>query len=496
MRKLITIWKRRRLERKVKKAMEAAIFRDIFRGALILVLCLGHAFAQTPTANAGSDQTIYLTLTNQVTLTGTATNRSTSTWREVSTDYTSGATITTPSSLTTTVTGLPQGVFYFELAVTSPTDIVAVDTVKIIVNLQAAPGTLLRSLAQNAFTNSSFVAAVNNRSGDTTSTPNSEYYPVTFPDGLGNEVFFDVDRTPDMYIDPQTGKLNLRIEDGYQWNSNGYSRAEFHYGSGYAFDTTKTYCMEWKGYFPQAFPSDMTVNQTVATFMQIHANSDAQHVFGTQIVKTSGGAVNFVLDADGSLHTLCGADSFVNKTHTVRVTFKEGVPAFYKVEVDGVQVYYNNTSIIGGTPRGQDYPKIATLYDYGNALVDPTNSTRHRTVSLVTEDFSIYSVNAPPTISMSGTQNITVSNTSVSASATPASGQTITGYHWTGATFGSPNSSSTTVTGLSNGTTVVTCTATQSDGQTVSGTVTINVAIASAGSSKWIHNPKKFVNTP
>ncbi len=40
----------------------------------------------------------------------------------------------------------------------------------------------------------------------------------------------------------------------------------------------------------------------------------------------------------------------------------------------------------------QDYPKIATLYDYGNALVDPSNHTRGRKFSLVTESFKIYEI--------------------------------------------------------------------------------------------------------
>jgi hypothetical protein len=462
--------------------------------------------AQTPTANAGADQTIYLTVTNQVTLTGTATNRSTSTWREVSTDYMSGATITSPGSLTTNVTGLPQGVFYFELAVTSPTDIVAVDTVVVNVNYATAPGILLRSMAQSAYINTAFQDTVNSRIGDTTNTLDQEVYPIAFPDGLGNEVFFDRNRKPDEWIDSQHGKFYSRVEDGYDWNNDGYGRAEMSFGSGYTFDTTKTYCMEWKGYFPQAFPSDMTVNQTVGTFMQIHANSDAQHVFGTQVVNTGSG-VNFVLDADGSLHTLYDADSFVNKCHTVRVTFKEGTPgAFYKVEVDGVQKYYNNTSIIGGLPRGQDYPKLATLYDYGNALVNPTNSTRHRTFSLATLNFSFYDVStpiAPPSAYAGPDQTITLPTTSatLSGSGTPASGQTVTGYLWTKVsgsgtqTFSASTASSTIVSGMTAaGDYLYQLQVNQSDSQTSTDQVKITVKAVPAGISNTFQTRLKFKN--
>ncbi|MDE2031342.1 MAG: hypothetical protein KGI58_03755, partial [Patescibacteria group bacterium] len=63
-----------------------------------------------PIANAGPDQTIYLTQTSTATLNGSASSSGTYQWSEVSTDYKSGATITSPNSAITTVTGLPQGV--------------------------------------------------------------------------------------------------------------------------------------------------------------------------------------------------------------------------------------------------------------------------------------------------------------------------------------------------------------------------------------------------
>jgi hypothetical protein len=107
----------------------------------------------------------------------------------------------------------------------------------------------------------------------------------------------------------------------------------------------------------------------------------------------------------------------------------------------------------------------------------------------------------PPTISMSANQpNVTLDHTSVSAVGTPASGQTITGYSWSkvsGATvtFGTQNSASTTVTGLTTGTYVLRCTVTQSDGQTAYGDVTITVNIpAPPNAYIKLRLPTKFVN--
>jgi hypothetical protein len=121
--------------------------------------------------------------------------------------------------------------------------------------------------------------------------------------------------------------------------------------------------------------------------------------------------------------------------------------------------------------------------------------------------FALTNVLTPPTISMSANQpNVTVDHTSVSAVGTPASGQTITGYTWTkvsgaSVTFGTPNSASTTVTGLTTGTYVLRCTVTQSDGQTAYGEVTITVNIpvvsaptANAGTNQTITLPTSTVN--
>lgn len=109
---------------------------------------------------------------------------------------------------------------------------------------------------------------------------------------------------------------------------------------------------------------------------------------------------------------------------------------------------------------------------------------------------------APPTISISADQSITVSNSSVSAVGTAASGETIIGYAWTvtsgTGTFGSPTSASTTVTALSSGANVLRCTVTQTDGQTAYKEVTITVNFpaptANAGTDQTITLPASSAN--
>ncbi len=54
-----------------------------------------------PIANAGPNQTIYLTETSTATLNGSASSGSSYQWTEVSTDYQSGGSITSPNSSVT-----------------------------------------------------------------------------------------------------------------------------------------------------------------------------------------------------------------------------------------------------------------------------------------------------------------------------------------------------------------------------------------------------------
>ena len=65
-------------------------------------------------------------------------------WTEISSDFSSGGTIINPTSAVTTVTGLKQGTFYFQLSATSGN--VAKDTVVVRVDYDVPPAnsTLVR----------------------------------------------------------------------------------------------------------------------------------------------------------------------------------------------------------------------------------------------------------------------------------------------------------------------------------------------------------------
>jgi len=93
-----------------------------------------------PSANAGGDQTITLP-TNSVTLAGSGTesNGTIGSYAWVKTSGPTPGTITTPGQAQTTVTGLVQGVYTFQLTVIDNSGITATDVVTITVNPDPTP---------------------------------------------------------------------------------------------------------------------------------------------------------------------------------------------------------------------------------------------------------------------------------------------------------------------------------------------------------------------
>src|SRR5665213_2816392 len=457
-----------------------------------------------PIANAGADQTIYLTQTSSVTLNGSASSGDSYQWTDVSTDYTSGATITSPNSAVTTVTGLPQGTWYFQLAVTSGGS-TSTDVVVINVDYDLPPaGTLLRTLE---ISNPDVAAFLNDRSN--TNQMSTYYKTLTTSQG---PTYYEMCRANGMMIDNPRGKFYATIEDGYYWTGGGdYARTEVSYGNAYTLDPAKTYCFEWKGYYPQDF-STLAANTPVLSIFQIHGDlttgSDGvpfeiDLVNGHTGTNNNNGVTgvkglyfvdNFYTDPNIPYHTywpLIDLSDMINKAHTIRVTLKEGeagTGAFIKVEIDGVQKYYRNTGKIGAS-LGTDYPKFAGIYDYGSALVDPNNHTRGRTFSLVTEAFNIYNLdgnsNQSPNADAGKDQtiNLPTNRINLNGSGNDPDGS-ISSYLWTiisgpsGSTIGDPSSASTTVSGLKDGVYQFQLQVTDNDGAT--GTAMMQITVNSA----------------
>ena len=128
-----------------------------------------------PVANAGSDQIIYLNQTSTATLDGSGSLGETYEWTEISTDYLSGGQVTSPNSRITTVTGLPQGVFYFRIKVTTG-GISTFDSMKVVVDVNEPPKNA-KVFYQFPLNNPDFVYKINLRDDTIDHIGYNEGYP-------------------------------------------------------------------------------------------------------------------------------------------------------------------------------------------------------------------------------------------------------------------------------------------------------------------------------
>lgn len=457
----------------------------------------------TPVANAGADKTVYLTQGSSTTLDGSASSATSYQWSEItlnSWDYTSGATIVSPTSNTTSLTGLKQGTFYFKLAATTGgTTVNDTTVVRVLNSPEPTSGTLVEELPMNKIW-----PGINARN-DTTN-----YIGYTGPNfnmgNFGHNIVSERGRLPEQYIDTLRGKFISTIEDGYAWNSSSYARSEAYIGGSFFVDTTKTYQLRYQAYFPQdSFWLDQSgVNWAAAVvFMQIHGTDSYSPPLGFN-VGYKGNLFVGVNDSIGNLldsSTLGYYADWVKKAHTIDVLFKEsqGNNGFVKIRIDGVTKYY----YVGpfGRKNIQDYLKFASAYDFGNRIVDINNHTRNRKWSVVTNAYRVYTITdtsytstPAPTVSMSGNQTLNDGSTSTSVYSTVTwaaghGGDATTPYQWSlvsgpsSVTFSSPNSSSTTVSGLQNGTYQLKLHCLQDDGQIVDGFVNVTVSNVGGGGS-------------
>lgn len=488
-----------------------------------------------PVANAGPDQTIYLNQTSTATLDGSLSFADSYLWKNISTDFTSGA-ITLVNSKVTTVTGLEQGTFYYELSATTG-DITKKDTVVVRVEYDVPPAnaTLIRNFNMS---DPSIWGPINDRS-DTIN-----YYPVTNQTRSqagsvkdSSRVLLFRARANGLTIDSCRGKLISLIEDGYAGerpapNAPTYSRAEVQLsGASFRPDTLHTYVFEWKGYLPNDTNylqhNGLNWGKILAMF-QIHGgiydyavvNFDMDYpgnvtfnnmVTGVQKPPSAGAFYQSIID------TLAPFSFFHNRSHTIRITVREGLGyvgqrAFLKLEIDGMEKYYRDTGGVGSA-YFDDYVKFGGLYDYGRKMVNPDSLTRGRKFALVTESFRIYRMdnldnNKVPIANAGVNKTITlpVNTISISGNGTDADGF-IVSYLWTkisGPTnfkIVNPSLPATDITGMVEGEYVFQLKVTDDKGAIGTSTVkvTVNPApniapVAIAGADKTITLPTNSVS--
>src|SRR6185437_7557758 len=185
---------------------------------MVALTLMGFAAFAQPISNAGLDQIIYLTQANSAKLDGSASSGSSFQWREISTDFLSGGVIASPASKATTISGLKQGTFYFELSATTG-GITKRDSMVIRVDNEPPPsGSAIANYFQ--MDNSGILKCINWR-GDTTSffpdndQVHSQCGDAQYPYDASQWWILYRDRVNAVEIDSLGGKLTTKIEDGY-----------------------------------------------------------------------------------------------------------------------------------------------------------------------------------------------------------------------------------------------------------------------------------------
>jgi len=470
--------------------------------------------AALPVANAGPDQTIYLTQTSSVTLNGSYSSGDSYQWTKI-TDVappqagfpTDSATIVSPNSAITSVTGLIQGVWYYQLAVTSA-GVTVLDTVVISVDYDTPPpGGVL--VANVPIQDENWAKMANDRS-DTTNdigyTGMNKYLnPVN-----NTWLYFERARSNQAMIDSSRGKLYSTLEDGYHRVGETFDRTQVSPIGNFFLDSNKTYVLELKYYFPQSIRANMMQGDAGSGWYSfaifgIHA-SDASTGTGELFVKRDSICWNDNYAAVSP--KLMSVDGDIGQAHTLRVTIREGKgypgqKAFVKVQMDGITKFYRDTGDVGRTWQ-KDYLKMTGLYDYGARLVNPDSLSRGKKFSLVTEAMRVYVLpeNKLPTANAGPAQSIKlpVNSAKLTGGGSDADG-TIKSYQWTkisgpsSYSIDAPNSAVANISGLVQGIYQFKLTVTDNSGGIGTSVVqiTVNAAnippVVSAGNSKSITLP-------
>lgn len=221
-------------------------------------------------------------------------------------------------------------------------------------------------------------------------------------------------------------------------------------------------------------------NQSIWNYYSSPTNSQALNAFGTE-------------DSNYYTTTATGNLFFTNDGGVVNNYTLPGWQTYTGGDAHSTANVFTNTQLFVYNATNHD-STISLSYSYQDV-----KGNAYNTGSIVLHAYSSAvllqtGTLAVPTISMSGDQPaLTSTSTSVSATGTPSSGQTITGYQWSQVSgpvtvsFGNPTSPSTTVNGMTvSGTYVEQCVVTQSNGGTATGQVTLTTTISNGNSTNII----------
>ena len=491
---------------------------------------------KSPVANAGIDQSITLP-TNSVTINGSASNDADGSiasylWTKISGP--AQFTITNGSAVTTTVTNLSAGLYYFQLKVTDNLGATALDTVKISVG--AAPVNL--PPISNAGADKTITLPTNSvtLNGSASSDPDGSIasYLWTKISGpaqytLGNNATASTllsNLTAGLYsfqlkvtdnggaIALDTIKINVNAAPANQLpvanagadititlptniaNLNGS-------GSSDPDGTIASY--SWT---QVSGPATATISTSTAVSTGLAGLLQGVYVFSLKVTDNSGAvnldSVKVTVNAAANQPPVANAGSSKTITLPVNSTSLDGS---LSSDADGSISSYAWTQVSGpatstitgaGTSVATATGMVAGLYTFQLIVTDNKGATASATVKVTVAA----AAPQPPVANAGGNQTITlpVNSATINGSSSSASSGSIVSYAWTEksgpSTVGLSNTAINTLNNLQAGVYVFTLTVTDNNGATGTDQViiTVNAAanqppVANAGSSKTITLP-------
>ena len=467
-----------------------------------------------PTVSAGSNQTITLP-TNVVTLTGSATGANGATissyaWTEVSGG---AATISSPSSPTTAITGLVQGVYTFQLKATDNNGQSATSTVTVTVNA-AAPNTppTVSAGANQTITLPTDVATL---SGTASGTNGATITSYAWTEVSGGVAVISSPSSPSTAI---TGLVQgvytfqLKVTDNNGLSATSTVTVTVNAaanvppvanagpnqtivlptnsvtlnGSGTDADGTVV-SYAWSQVSGPSASTIVTASQPTTQFTNL---IQGVYVFRLTVTDNDGATgysnVTVIVNAANNQPPVANAGSnqtITLPTNSVTLTGSGTDP-------DGTVASYAWTQVSGPSAGAITTPGGATttvtglvqgVYVFQLLVTDNQGANDAATVTVTVNA----AANVAPTANAGSNQTITLptNSTTLTGSGTGANGAVIVSYSWTqvsggAATIVSPSSSSTGISGLAQGTYVFQLTVTDNHGLTGTSTVTVTVNAA------------------
>lgn len=214
-------------------------------------------------------------------------------------------------------------------------------------------------------------------------------------DGVGTHIWLTRSEEEGTAVVTRNGVhyLETTIADGRNWQGDGYDRSE--YSIDYNFRDGQKYVLEWRGMIPSAWPSAGIVtvmfqvhmdNGTVPSFA-FNTNDDRLLFYDCMSPEVT----DVATCAHGKTYDIAAHADFVGRPLTIRLTLVSSLANGYvKLEIDGRQIFERSgrTTLVAGG----DWLKDGTLYDWGTDWVSPSQASRGRAYSLLTEYSRIWMV--------------------------------------------------------------------------------------------------------